>query len=256
MRKFLFILLLSIPSLAAAGPLADAIESGDEGNFYFSFETREGVWGDGHTLTIHSDDDSMYMSGRQDRWRNQLTEGPGRVWLRIRRGELVDIDLEVGGPEPSLRSKTTDLGFIESGEVQEFMLRVAETTRNGDLDHAIVCTLVTVDFDDWERLLALARDADRPDDIRESAIFWLGQEAGEVATDGLTRIVEDDDIELELREHAIFSLSQQGIDTAFPALKNVALNSRHPQLRENALFWLAQYDDPRVVDLIEEILLK
>jgi hypothetical protein len=256
MRDLLFILLLSIPSLAAAGPLADAIENNDEGSFYFSFETREGVWGDGHTLTIHSYDDNMYVSGRHDRWRNQLSEGPGRVWLRIRRGEVVDIELEVGGPEPELRSKTTDLGFIEAGEVQEVMLHLAETTRDGDLDTASVCALVTEDFDDWERLLALARDEDRPEDIRESAIFWLGQEASEVATEGLVKIVEDDDIELELREHAIFSLSQQGIDTAFPALKNVALNSRHPQLREDALFWLAQHDDPRVVDLIEEILLK
>ena len=255
MRALLIILLLSIPSLAAAGPLADAIESTDEGRLYFSFETKEGVWGDGHTLTIHSDDDSVYLSGRHNRWRNQLTEGPGRVWLRIRRGEVIDIDLEVGGPEPSLRSKTTDLGFIEASEVQEVMLRLAETTRDGDLDDAIVCALVTEDFDDWERLLALARDGGRPDDIRESAIFWLGQEASEVATEGLVQIVEDDDVELELREHAIFSLSQQGIDTAFPALKNVALNSRHPQLRENALFWLAQHDDPRVIDLIEEILL-
>jgi len=255
MRVFLFILLLSIPSLAAAGPLAEAIASNDEGNFYFSFETKEGVWGDGHTLTIHMNDDRSYMSGRHDRGRSQLTEGPGRVWLRIRSGEVVDIDLEVGGREPTLRSKTIDLGFIEAHEVQEVMLHIAETTRSTDLDEAIVCALVAEDFDDWERLLALARDRDRPEDVRESAIFWLGQEASEVATEGLTRIVEDDDIELELREHAIFSLSQQGIDQAFPALKKVALTSKHPQLRENALFWLAQHDDPRVVDLIEEILL-
>lgn len=256
MRILLIALLLSIPALAAAGPLADAIESNDDGNFYFSFETRADVWGDGHSLTIYTDDDDRtYMNGRHDRERNRLTEGPGRVWLRIRRSEVVDIDLEVGGPEPSLRSKTTDLGFIESSEVQEVMLQLAETTRNGDLDGAIVCALVTEDFDDWERLLAIARDEDRPEDIRESAIFWLGQEASEVATEGLVKIVEDDNVELEIREHAIFSLSQQGIDQAFPALKKVALTSKHPQLRENALFWLAQHDDPRVVDLIEEILL-
>jgi hypothetical protein len=256
MRVLLITLLLSISSVAAAGPLADAIESSDEGNLYFSFETREGVWGDGHTLTIHNGNEHSYMSRHDYRGLDRLTEGPGRVWLRIRRGEVVDIDLEVGGPEPSLRSKTTDLGIIEAAEVQEVMLQLAEATRNGDLDDAIVCALVAEDFDDWERLLALARDGDRPGDIRESAIFWLGQEASEVATEGLVRIVEDDDVELELREHAIFSLSQQGIDQAFTALKNVALNSRHPQLRENALFWLAQHDDPRVVDLIEEILLK
>ena len=59
-----------------------------------------------------------------------------------------------------------------------------------------------------------------------------------------------------IREHAIFSLSQQGIDRAFPALRKVALESRHPQLREQAFFWLAQHDDPRVIDLLEEVLLR
>jgi HEAT repeat protein len=77
-----------------------------------------------------------------------------------------------------------------------------------------------------------------------------------VATAGLEAIVEDDDEELEIREHAIFSLSQQGIDRAFPALRKVALESRHPQLREQAFFWLAQHDDPRVIDLLEEVLLR
>ena len=92
--------------------------------------------------------------------------------------------------------------------------------------------------------------------MRESAIFWLGQEASAVATAGLEAIVEDDDEELELREHAIFALSQQDLDRCFPALSRVALESKHPQLREQAFFWLAQHDDPRVIDLLEEVLLQ
>jgi HEAT repeat protein len=140
--------------------------------------------------------------------------------------------------------------------VREVMLGLAESSRDPDVDHAILAALITEGFDEWDRLLAIARDEDRPGDIRESAIFWLGQEASAVSTAGLEEIVEDDDVELELREHAIFSLSQQGIDRCFGPLSKVALESKHPQLREQAFFWLAQHDDPRVIDLLEDVLLQ
>ena len=252
-RALLTLLLLCLPALAIAGPLADAVGTGD-GNFYFSFETREGVWGNGKNLTINLESDGDYHRFHND-YRGRMTEGPGRVWMRLRNGEVRDIEVEVGGGDPELRSTTTGLGHIDPVEVQNVMLSIAETARGRDLEDAIVCALITDGFDQWDRLLAIARDDDRPDDLRESAIFWLGQEASAMATEGLEQIVEDDDVELELREHAIFSLSQQGIDQCFPALSKVALNSRHPQLREQAFFWLAQHDDPRVIDLLEQVLL-
>ena len=159
------------------------------------------------------------------------------------------------GGDPRIRSTTTDLGRIDPAEVREEMLRIAETSEDPDADGAILCALITEGFDEWDRLIAIARDDDRPGDVRESAVFWLGQEASAVATAGLEEIVADDDEELEIREHAIFSLSQQGIDRCFPALSRVALESKHPQLREQAFFWLAQHDDPRVIDLLEDVLL-
>ena len=68
--------------------------------------------------------------------------------------------------------------------------------------------------------------------------------------------MEDDNEDLEIREAAIFSLSQRGEEIGIPTLTRIATTSRHPQLREQALFWLAQYDDPRVVHLFEQILLE
>lgn len=251
MGAILTLLVVLLPLTATAGPLADAVERADDGNYYFWFETKPGVWGDGHdSLTIQSDD------AGHGNWSHRMSEGPGRVWMRIRRGAVIDVDLEVGGPEPRLRDRTTDLGQIDPAEVRTVMLDLAARTDERDLERTIVCALVTEGFDEWARLLAIARDDDRPDDLRESAIFWLGQGASEVATEGLREIVDDDDLELELREHAIFSLSQQGLDRCFEPLRKVALQSRHPQLREQAFFWLAQHDDPRVLDLLEDVLVK
>lgn len=247
MRTMLVLLVLLIPSSAGAGPLTDAVDARRDGRYTFEFETRPGVYGDGHTLCIDED-------GRSRRGRD-LQPGPGRIWMRIRGGVVDDLDLEVGGPRPRPRAGTTDLGEIEPAEVRDVMLSIAATTDERDLESAIVCALVTEGFDDWRKLLAIARDDERPDDLRESAIFWLGQGASEVATEGLAALVDDDDVELELREQAIFSLSQMGPERSFEALRRVALGSPHPQLREQAFFWLAQSDDPRVLDLLEEVLL-
>ena len=247
MRVVFCLILLCLPVAAPAGPLADALSATEDGVLYFEFETRPDVRGDGRSLSI----------GDRDDWHGGLEDGPGRVWMRVRRGEVTDIDLEVGGRRPRLRERTSDLGEIDAVEVREVMLHLAESTDDRDLDTAIVCAMVTRGFDDWPRLLAIARDPDRPGDVRESSIFWLGQGASEVATEGLAEIVDDEDEELEIREHAIFALSQLDTDVAFPALREVALNSRHPQLRRTAFFWLSQHDDDeRVLELFEEVLLR
>jgi hypothetical protein len=242
------VLLALLPTAASGGPLSDAVDRADEGNYYFGFETREGVRGDGHSLSIDSDGSSW--------WSRNMTEGPGRVWMRIRDGEVVDVDLEVGGPEPRLRDSTIDLGMIDAVEVRDVLFGIAARTRRHDMEALVVGAVVSDGFEDWQPVLDVARNEESPEDLREAAIFWLGQGASKLATEGLVRLVEDDDVELELREHAIFSLSQQGLDTAFKPLRRVALHSRHAQLREQAFFWLAQHDDPRVIDLLEEVLLR
>jgi hypothetical protein len=39
-----------------------------------------------------------------------------------------------------------------------------------------------------------------------------------------------------------------------PALIRVARTNKDPELRKTALFWLGQSEDPRALDLFEEIL--
>jgi len=60
----------------------------------------------------------------------------------------------------------------------------------------------------------------------------------------------------EVRESAIFALSQRPRDEGVPALIRIVRTSRDPKLRKNALFWLGQSNDPRALDLIEELLAK
>jgi len=102
----------------------------------------------------------------------------------------------------------------------------------------------------------MARDRSLRRGTRKSAVFWLGQTAAESATEGLSEIVYDDEAELEIRKMAIFALSQRPADEGVPALIEVVRSTRDPALVKNALFWLGQADDPRAIELFEEILLR
>ncbi|HVG24429.1 MAG TPA: HEAT repeat domain-containing protein [Thermoanaerobaculia bacterium] len=89
--------------------------------------------------------------------------------------------------------------------------------------------------------------------VRQDAIFWLGQRAGEKAAGELRRAV-DEDPEDDVRERAVFAISQLPADRSVPILIDLVKHHRRPKVRERAMFWLAQTGDPRALDLIEEIL--
>jgi hypothetical protein len=245
MRRLWILALLVLGTAVEGATLSEAIETTDDAWVHFHYPTREGVRGDGDTLTIDSD----------GRWSRNLDDGPAFVQLRVRDGRVVDVDVTVGGRPPRLRDGERDLGAVDPVEAATVLLDVATDATTDDVEDAILGAVIAEGFDQHDRLFAIARDGDRPHDLRRSAVFWLGQAAGERATGHLTTIVDDDDTELSVREHAIFALSQRPIDECLEPLRRVATTSRHPQLREKAFFWLAQHDDPRVLDLFEDVLL-
>jgi HEAT repeat protein len=87
-----------------------------------------------------------------------------------------------------------------------------------------------------------------------TAVFWLGQAAETAAGKALDSIARDQRGDLEVRKHAVFALSQRSASEAVPALIRIARSNPEPELRKTALFWLGQSEDPRAVDLFEEIL--
>jgi len=93
-----------------------------------------------------------------------------------------------------------------------------------------------------------------PRQTQRSAVFWLGQAAGEAATRGLTELVDDSSVEIEVKESAVFALSQLRRDEGVAALIRIARTHASPSVRKKALFWLGQSDDPRAIALFEEIL--
>lgn len=103
-------------------------------------------------------------------------------------------------------------------------------------------------------LINVARN-DKSSSLRRDALFWLGQKAGAKAAAELRRAV-DEDPDDDVREHAVFAISQLPRDRSVPILIDLVRHHKSAHVREKAMFWLAQTNDPRALDLIEEILTK
>jgi HEAT repeat protein len=135
------------------------------------------------------------------------------------------------------------------------LLDLAERAPPGVAADAVMPAAIADAPDPWQRLLALARDGSRAQDVRRQAICWLGQSAAREATAGLAEIA-DGDPETELQKAAVFALSQGRDSARVDALVKVARGHRNPEVVGSALFWLAQSEDPRALDLFEDILRK
>jgi HEAT repeat protein len=106
----------------------------------------------------------------------------------------------------------------------------------------------------WPSLLRLARDPRLPLERRRTAVFWLSQAAEAAAGTALDSVVSDPTGDREVRKQAVFALAQRAPNQGVPRLIHIVRNNPDPELRRAALFWLGQSEDPRALDLFEEIL--
>ncbi len=233
------------PTLAGQS-LADRAAEMRDGKVRMSFATRPGVCGNGRNITTHRSTDD---------WESWCEAGPARVVLTMRGGEVIDVDTYVGGRWRAPRGNVLDVGTVAAPEAARYLLDLAGDPGSRGGKEAIFPATIADSIEVWPELLDLARNRELRRSTRKSAVFWLGQAAGEAATDDLADLVDDDDADLEIREQAVFALSQLHDDQGVPALIEIARTHDDPRIRRKALFWLGQSHDARVIALFEEILL-
>ncbi|MGH1366670.1 MAG: HEAT repeat domain-containing protein [Calditrichia bacterium] len=93
---------------------------------------------------------------------------------------------------------------------------------------------------------------DKSDDVRENAVFWMGQLDSPKALGLLKKIVEEDRSG-DVREKAVFSISQMHSEEALNTLISLAKTHRDPEVREKAIFWLSQKASSKAAETLEEI---
>jgi HEAT repeat protein len=244
-RLYLISALLGLPFYAAmAQSLEQQITSMTSGTVHLDFAARPGVCGNGfHTINVRQENEE---------WEGDCEDQPVRVALQIREHRVVAIHSYVGGHWRGGTS-SRDLGTVRPQDAAAYLLKIAAQPGDLDGDPVLPATLadsVTI----WPSLLRLARSTRVPEERRRSAIFWLGQAAGDAVDGALDSIATDSHADQEVRKQAVFALSQRNSPDAVPALIRIARTSRDPELRKTALFWLGQSEDPRAVDLFEDIL--
>ena len=252
-----------VVALALQGGLADRVAAAPDGEVRLSYATRAGVCGNGRNIiSLECDDGSWgrhrmsFGSYSDDDTGCPCEAGPARVALQKRGGQIRRVRTYVGGAwRPAADAQVTDLGTTSAAAAARYLLDLA--ARAGEAGHdavfpAILADSVTV----WPDLLRLARSTTVPRETRRSAVFWLGQAAGEAATRGLTELLDDTTVALDVKESAVFALSQRPRDEGVPALIRIARTHASPGVRKKALFWLGQSEDPRALALFEELLTK
>ena len=89
------------------------------------------------------------------------------------------------------------------------------------------------------------------EEVREHALFWLGQTRGRFGYEVLARTVRADPDE-DIREKALFGLSESPVPEAGETLLQAARTHASPDTRSKALFWLSQMDHPKAPATILE----
>lgn len=243
------------------GGLADRVRRAPDGEVRMHFTSRPGVCGnvDGDNVMIGRTGERgrSYVGTWNGGPRREMDciEGPTYVRLRVRGGRVSDVSARVARGFPEGSGRVTELGRVPARQAADYLLTLAERSADGDAGEDAVFPATLADsVESWPRLLRIARSTGAHDKARQSAVFWLSQQAGAEVTKGLSDLVDDEDQDRKLREHAVFSLSQRPRDESVPELIRIARSHRDGHIRKTALFWLGQSGDPRAVALFEEIL--
>jgi hypothetical protein len=203
----------------------------------------------------------LTIDGRRMQWRGRFRDEAGRcvtgtasVELRVAEGVVRDVD--VLDLDEVVEAEALDLGAVSARDAADYFLSLARAGgTQAAAEDAVFAAMIADVEDAWRDLLDIARDPSVRQDVRESALFWLGQEAGEAETTGISDIAADEREEQEVREAAIFALSQRPGEVGVAPLMELARTAREAETRRAAMFWLAQSEDPRVLAFFEEILL-
>lgn len=253
------------PGAAHTQTLARQVQRAPDGVVRFQYDAAPGVFGaEDDVIIIRRDGGVSFMRGSSSRshW-NRLGDlddcacrsGPVRVALRKDGGVFRELDMAVGGDGPAMSGAETDLGAVAPQDAADYLLTLAAEARERVARDAIVAATLGDDVTLWPGLVRLARNHGVDQDVRENAIFWLGQEAGDQVVGELQGLALDDEEEIDVRKRAIFSLSQHEGGDVVTTLIDLARSERlDPRLRKHAMFWLAQHDDERVIDFFERIL--
>lgn len=243
---------------ADAQDLARRVSGVRNGTAHISYASRPDVCGDGRgSITTRNDQRTFTQSGstystRRGEWEYECEPGPVRVALDVADGHVVAVRAYVGGRWRA-GGDATDLGTVGAHEAADYLLGAVMREGGKGARDAIFPATLADSVTAWPRLLDIARNEDFDRGARTQALFWIGQAAGDKAAASLRGVADDSRVERDVRLQAVFAISQHR-DGGVPMLIDIAKQSKDPEVRRQAIFWLGQSRDKRALDYFEAIL--
>jgi hypothetical protein len=245
---------------ASAQSLEQRIASA-RGTVGFEFNTKAGVCGNGSSISISDDGSTGYtMSSRRSGMQigrtyagdNSICEAaPARVVLSHSGSDVSEVTTTVGG---RVARADTEFGAVSTTEVVAYLLSIAPRLSGHAADNALLGAAIADGQSPWKRMLEIARSNAASEASRKSSLFWVSQEAGNIATAGIRDVAMDDDANAKVRSDALFFLAQRKDGEGVPSLIRVVQESKSAKLRKDAIWFLSQSKDPRALDLFEKLL--
>jgi hypothetical protein len=215
----------------SAQTLRERVSAVGDGVVRMSFAAREGVCGWGGDMRVVS------RTTQSDDWESGCRRGPVRVALRLRGGEVVDLETRIGGRWRRYPGGT-DLGTVSAVEAADYLMTIAETGDSEPGKEALFAAAVADSAVVWPRLERMARDPSRPDAIRRMAVFWMGEAPDDQVVGRLLDML-DSALPDAIKYNVVMALSRHGGDEATEVLQGLALDQGvERRLREQAVFWI------------------
>ncbi len=246
---------LAGPSVAyAQGTVGSRVDAVRDGTVRLSFAARSGVCGNGnHWYRAPAGGGTSYnnWNGSRD-VQFECDPGPVRLVVVRANGETTELRTHVGG---RWRRDTgvIDIGTVSAPATARWLLTLAERGLEKPARDALHALTITDSVETWPAFLRIAQDVQRPRDVRNQAVFWLGEFAGDKAIASLDSIAYEAG-DREVRKQAIFAVSRRPTEEAVPHLLRMAETLPDRELRKTAIFWLSRSSDPRALSWITRTL--
>ena len=159
-------------------------------------------------------------------------------------GEMIIVARIENGKIDEVRGYDTECAAEDRGQrlqgvtVEESLDFLAQHLEDDDESHAMAL-IALHESPNVEPLLERLAGRDSDHDVREKAVFWLGQRGGERGFRFLRNLVRSDESR-ELRKKAVFAISQSPVPEATAELIDLARNHSSSEIRRQAIFWLGQ----------------
>jgi HEAT repeat protein len=166
---------------------------------------------------------------------------------------LRDIALDSRAHQETREQAIFWLGEEGSSEDLSALMDLYDRLDNDDLKEKIIFAVSQSAASNAERwLLGVVRDDRESMDLRENAVFWLGQRQSQEAVEALESVLLEEN--QGLQEKAVFALSQHGSSRAMELLRGVVVDrNAHPDTREQAIFWLGEEGSSEDVELLMDM---